>query len=217
MRIGILGTGTVGRTLGARLVQLGHEVVLGARQATNEAARQWASELGERAAAGTFADAAAHGEVVVNATAGVASVAALQAAGADRLDGKVLVDVANPLDSSAGMPPTLSILNTDSLGEAIQRQFPAARVVKALNTINANVMVDPARVPGEHTVFVAGNDPAAKSVVVGILRELGWPASSVIDLGDITAARGLEMYLALWIRLMLNFGTADFNIKVVRP
>ena len=217
MRIGILGTGMAGRTLGARLVQLGHEVVLGARQPTNEVARGWASELGERAAAGTFADAAAHGEVVVNATAGSASVAALQAAGADNLDGKVLIDIANPLDFSAGMPPRLAVANTDSLGEAIQREFPAARVVKALNTVNANVMVDPARVPGEHSVFVAGNDPEAKAAVIGILRELGWPASSVVDLGDITAARGLEMYLPLWVRLMLTWGTADFNIKVVRP
>ena len=217
MRVGVLGTGIVGRTVGTRLVQLGHDVAMGSRSATNETAREWASNQGGRATTGTFANAAAHGELLVNATAGAASVAALRSAGADNLAGKVLVDAANPLDFSAGMPPTLTVANTDSLAESIQREFPALRVVKALNTVNANVMVDPGRLPGPHNLFMAGNDAAAKAKTAGLLREFGWPADSVIDLGDLSAARGMEMYVVLWVRLMITSGTADFNVKLVRP
>ena len=144
------------------------------------------------------------------------SVEALRAAGADNLAGKVLIDVANPLDASSGFPPTLAIVNTDSLGETIQREFPGARVVKALNTVNCAVMVDPSSVPGEHDVFVAGEDGDAKAVVVGLLRELGWTGDRVVDLGGIRAARGMEMYLPLWLSMMQAFGTAAFNIRVVR-
>lgn len=216
MRMGVLGTGTVGQTVGTKLAELGHEVVLGARQATNEKAIGWAERTGGGARAAAFADAAAHGEMVFNATAGVGSLAALGAAGAANLAGKVLVDIANPLDFSAGMPPSLTIVNTDSLGEAIQREFPDARVVKALSTVTARVMVDPSRLPGEHNLPIAGDDAEAKRAVLRLLGEFGWPAESVIDLGGITAARAMEMYLPLWLRLAHATGTADFNIKVIR-
>jgi predicted dinucleotide-binding enzyme len=216
MKFAVLGTGMVGYTVATRLVDLGHEVVMGSRDAANPKAVEWARASGERAGAGTFADAAAFGEVVVNATAGVASVDALRAAGADNLAGKVLIDIANPLDASHGFPPTLAIVNTDSLGEMIQREFPSARVVKALNTVNCSVMVNPSVVPGQHDVFVAGDDGNAKATVVGLLREFGWTGDSIVDLGDIRAARGTEMYLPLWLSLMQALGTAAFNVKVVR-
>jgi predicted dinucleotide-binding enzyme len=215
MRFGVLGTGMVGQAIGGRLVGLGHEVVLGSRQAGNERAAAWAAAAGAGAGHGSFADAAGFGEVVVNATAGMASVAALTAAGADNLAGKVLIDVANPLDFGAGMPPTLGVCNTDSLGEQLQRAFPAARVVKTLNTVNADVMVDPGLLPGGHTMFLCGDDPAAKAEVAGVLRSFGWPAEDILDLGDISAARGMEMYLPLWLRLWAATGTGHQNVKVV--
>jgi predicted dinucleotide-binding enzyme len=216
MRIGVLGTGMVGETLATKLVEVGHDVVMGARSAGNDKAVAWSERFPERAGQGSFADAAAHGELIVNATAGVASVEALRAAGADNLAGKTLLDVANPLDFSGGFPPRLSVVNDDSLAEQIQREFPAARVVKALNTMNCQVMVDPARVPGEHDVLMAGDDEAAKEQVTGLLEEFGWPASAIHDLGGIGSARGLESYLPLWLSLMGWLGTGDFNIHVAR-
>jgi 8-hydroxy-5-deazaflavin:NADPH oxidoreductase len=215
MRIGVLGTGTVGETLATRLVGVGHDVVMGSRSAGNEKALAWAARFPERAGQGTFAEAAAHGALVVNATAGVASLDALRAAAPGDLAGKTLLDVANPLDFSAGFPPRLSVANDDSLAEQIQREFPDARVVKALNTMTAQVMVDPSLLAGEHDVFVAGDDPAAKAEVVELLRSFGWPDSAVRDLGGIAAARGMEAYLLLWLALMGSTGSAAFNIRVV--
>ena len=168
MRIGVLGTGDVGRRLGSKLVSLGHEVKMGSRTAGNAKAAEWTKGNGSRASAGTFADAAKFAEVVFNCTAGSVSLEALKQAGAKNLGGKVLVDVANPLDFSKGMPPTLTVCNTDSLGEQIQRAFPDAKVVKALNTMGNEVMVNPGLVPGEHDTFVCGNDPQAKAKVVEI-------------------------------------------------
>jgi predicted dinucleotide-binding enzyme len=214
MRIGVLGTGIVGRTLASALLSNGHEVRLGSRTAGNEAAVAWAQEIGGPASEGTFADAAGFGELVVNATAGAASLDALALAGAEQLAGKVLVDVSNPLDFSAGMPPTLTVCNDDSLAEQIQREFPDVRVVKTLNTVTAAVMVDPGMVPGTHTIFVAGDDAGAKAEVSELLREFGWPAASILDLGDVTAARGMEMYLPLWLRLWGAKGTAVLNVEV---
>jgi predicted dinucleotide-binding enzyme len=214
MKIGILGTGVVGSTLGTRLAQLGHEVKMGARTATNEKAAAWVKAAGKPASQGSFAEAAAFGELLFNCTSGGGSLQALEAAGAKNLDGKVLIDVANPLDFSQGMPPTLSIVNTDSLGERIQQAFPKARVVKALNTLSATVMVNPGAVKGETDLLIAGNDQAAKEQVKKLLESFGW--KSVIDLGDITNARGTEMWLALWIRLMGALGTPIFNLKLVR-
>ena len=162
---------------------------------------------------GTFADAAAGADVVVNATNGAGSLAALAAAGAENLAGKVLMDIANPLDFSHGFPPSLNPVNTDSLGEQIQRAFPEARVVKTLNTMTASVMVDPASVAGgDHSVFVSGNDAAAKETVAGLLKDFGH--RDIIDLGDITTARGAEMILPIWLRVWGALGTGAFNFKV---
>ena len=213
MRIGVLGTGIVGQTLATKLVDLGHEVTMGARSAGNEKAAEWATGAGDGAAEGSFADAAAHGELVFNCTAGTASLEALRAAGAEELRGKVLVDVANPLDFSGGMPPRLSVANDDSLGEQIQRELPDARVVKALNTISASVMVAP--IEGTQ-LFVCGDDETAKRQVTELLRSFGWPDDAVVDLGGIAQARGTEMYLALWVRLMGALGTPQFNVAIVR-
>ena len=170
MRIGVIGTGSVGKTIGTKLVELGHEVTMGSRSATNEQAAEWAASAGAGASHGTFADAAAAGELVFNCTAGMVSLEALGAAGEENLSGKVLVDVSNALDFSKGRPPTLSVCNDDSVGEQIQRAFPEAKVVKALNTMNAGVMVAPASIPGEHDVFVCGNDDGAKAQVSELLE-----------------------------------------------
>ena len=216
MRIGVLGTGMVGEAIATKLVGLGHDVMMGSRTPDNERAAAWVASAGEQASQGTFADAAAHGDLVFNCTAGEASLEAIGSARTEDLAGKVLVDVSNPLDHSRGMPPGLFVSSFDSLAEQIQRTFPDARVVKALNTVNCDVMVDPAKVPGEHDVFVCGNDEAAKTAVVELLGSFGWPAEHVVDLGDITAARGAEAYLLLWIRLWGALGTGHFNIKVTR-
>lgn len=215
MKIGVLGSGIVGASVGAKLIALGHEVRMGSRSATNAKAQEWARICGERASYGTFADAAAFGsDLVIHATHGARALEALRAAGERRLSNKVLLDIANPLDFSKGMPPTLSVANVDSLGEQIQRAYPRARVVKALNTVDAEVMVDPSLVPGEHDTFVSGNDPEAKAAVTALLHDFGW--KHVIDLGDITSARGTEMYLALWVRLYGQLKTGRFNIHVAR-
>ncbi|MFJ5560718.1 NADPH-dependent F420 reductase [Streptomyces sp. NPDC093250] len=225
MRYAVLGTGVVGRTIAGKLASLGQEVVIGTRdpQATlartepdgygNPPYSRWQAEH-RQVRLESFADAAAHGEVVVNTTAGLSSLQALESAGAAHLAGKVVIDIANPLDFSQGMPPLLDPVNTDSLGERIQRSFPDAKVVKTLNTMNAQIMVDPARVPGAHTVFVSGDDPDAKEAVTALLVSFGWPAGGIIDLGDITTARGVEMLLPLWLRLYGVFGHADFNFHI---
>ncbi len=216
MRIGVLGTGAVGRRIATRLVALGHEVTMGSRSAGSEALLEWVGEAGG-ARGGTFTDAASAAELVFNCTSGETSLEALAAAGAESLAGKVLVDVANPLDFSQGMPPTLSVCNDDSLGERIQAAFPEARVVKALNTVNNQVMTEPGRLPGAHNVFVCGEDAGAKAAVGELLQEFGWLPEQIIDLGGIAAARGTEMYLPLWLHLMGSLGTADFNIQVRVP
>jgi predicted dinucleotide-binding enzyme len=214
MKFGVLGSGMVGSTIATKLASLGHEVKMGSRDAANPKAKAWVTSAGRGASQGTFADAAAFGEIVFNCTNGMGSIDALKSAGAAALRGKILVDVANPLDFSKGMPPTLFVSNNDSLGETIQRTFPEAKVVKALNTVNANVMVDPGRVKGDHDLFVCGNDAAAKARVIRLLKdEFGW--KSVNDIGDITAARGTESYLHLWLRLYGALQTGDFNVHVV--
>jgi hypothetical protein len=226
MRVGVLGTGGVGQTLAAKITSLGHEVMVGTRDVQAALARTdagWGAQVLSEWHAdhpdvklGTFAEAAAHGEIVFNATAGMASLDALRAAGAENLKGKILVDVANPLDFSQGMPPTLSVCNTDSLGEQIQRAFPGAKVVKSLNTVSMGLMVDPDQVAGgDHHIFLSGNDEGAKKEVTRLLQEwFGW--KNVLDLGDITSARGPEMLLALWLRLMGTLQTPTATIKVVR-
>lgn len=214
MRIGILGTGVVGQTLATALVKLGHDVKMGSRTAANETAAKWVSGAGDHGTHGTFADASVFGEMVFNCTGGMVSLDALNQAGAESLKGKVLVDVSNPLDFSHGFPPTMSVCNTDSVAEQIQRAFPETKVVKALNTMTAAVMVNPAAVPGEHEVLLCGNDADAKTRVTELLRTFGW--REVLDLGDITAARGMEMILPIWLRLMVVLKTPVFNFHIAR-
>jgi predicted dinucleotide-binding enzyme len=226
VRLGILGTGTVGKTIAARLAGLEHDVMVGTRNPEETASRTepdpygnppfsaWQEEHPE-VKLGTFAQAAAHGEMIVNATAGAVSLEALEQAGEDNLRGKVLIDISNPLDFSKGMPPSLSVVNTDSLGEQIQRRFPEAKVVKTLHTMNAYLMVDPAQLAGgDHSVFVSGDDPEAKAAVTDLLRSFGW--TDIIDLGDITTARGTEMVLPVWLRLFGALQKPVFNFKIVR-
>jgi predicted dinucleotide-binding enzyme len=210
MRIAVLGTGMVGKTLATRFAELGHDVTI----ATRDPAVTQEREGDLPAPLATYADAAAGAEVVVNATNGQATLEVLGLAGAATLTGKVLLDVSNPLDFSQGMPPTLTVKDTDSLGEQVQRAFPDARVVKTLNTMNADLMVAPTRLGRPSSVFVSGDDAEAKQVVTGLLTELGH--EDVIDLGGIETARGTEMYLPLWLRLMGALGTVEFNIHVVR-
>ena len=216
MRIGVIGTGVVGRTLGGKLVELGHEVKMGSREARNDKAVEWAQGAGENASEGSFADAAEFGELVINATAGHAALDALNAAGAGNLSGKVLVDVSNALDFAGGPPPIVGLAVDESLGERIQAAFPDARVVKALNTMNASLMVAPGTLGESTNVFVCGNDEAAKAQVLELLETFGWLSGDIIDLGDISASRGAELYVALWVRLMGALGTPQFNIRVVR-
>jgi predicted dinucleotide-binding enzyme len=211
MRIAVLGTGAVGRTLAPAFARLGHDVVVGTRDpAVTRARGDWSLDVPLTA----YAEVPRDVDLVVNATNGLGSLDALRAVGSGVLDGKVLLDVANPLDASAGFPPTLAVKDTDSLAEQVQRAFPAARVVKALNTVTCTVMVDPARVgEGDTTMFVAGDDAAARATVVALLGALGW--RDIVEFAELSAARGMEMWLPLWVRLMGRLGTADFNIKVV--
>ncbi len=224
MKIGMIGGGGVGQALAAALLARGHEVMVGVRTpSVAELAKpraqavpltDWIAKTGGRVV--TFAKAAAFGEEVFNVTQGAHSIAALTAAGAANLAGKVLVDVANPLDFSAGMPPFLSAdySGPTSLGEAIQTAFPQARVVKAFNTVTAAVMVDPGLIPGAHDLFLSGNDPAAKAAVTDIARGFGW--TGFADLGDIVGARAQEAVLPIWVRLWTTGGSPLVNLKVVR-
>ena len=225
MRVGVLGTGVVGKTLAAALVGRGHHVMLGTRDVRRKmeekaeegsvSYRRWAS-TNKKVRLGTFAEAAAHGELLMNATAGHASVEVLSKVKPADLRGKILIDIANALGEWGDGPMELFVANTDSLAERIQRAQPGVRLVKALNTVTAHIMVNPKGLAGgDHDVFIAGNDPDAREQVVRFLRdEFGW--KTVIDLGDLTAARGLEMLIMLWLKLWTTFGTADFNYKIVR-
>ena len=227
MKIGVLGTSVVGQTISGKLADLGHDVTVGTRDVDKTMARTEPHPYGLPAfniwlkqypgiKLGTFADAAKHGEIVINATNGMGSLEALNLAGEANLNGKMLMDIANPLDFSQGMPPVLSVCNTDSLGEQIQRAFPKVKVVKTLNTVTASLMVDPRQLAdGEHHIFVSGNDAEAKAQIVNLLTTwFGW--KHIIDLGDITTARGTEMYLPIWLRLWGVSGTGIFNVKIVK-
>lgn len=227
MKIAVFGTGMVGRAISAKLAQLGHEVMMGTRDTAHTLARSGAEGVGDAPFAawiaqnpgvrlGSFAEAAAHGEMLFNATSGAGSLDALAQAGAAALGSKVLVDISNPLDFSRGMPPSLSVVNTTSLAEQIQQTYPNLRVVKSLNNVTAALMVEPGLLAnGEHSMFVAGNDEAARAQVRDILvNGFGW--QDVIDLGDLTAARGMEMFLPLWLRLFGQLQTPMVTIRVVR-
>jgi len=227
MRIAVFGTGPVGQALAGKLAELGHEVTVGTRDPEATLARTESDYLGNppfgvwreahpELGLARPVDAAAGAELAVNATNGAGSLEMLELAGRDNLAGKVLMDVANPLDFSQGLPPSFFVSNTDSLGEQIQRAFPDTKVVKALNTMNCEVMVDPAKVPGEHDVFVCGEDADAKRQVAELLQSFGWPTERIRDLGGISSARGTEMYVALWLRLWGALDSGYFNIAVVR-
>ncbi|MBX7142627.1 MAG: NAD(P)-binding domain-containing protein [Chitinophagales bacterium] len=214
MKIAVLGTGMVGDAIASKLIQLGHEVMMGSRTANNEKAWAWVSQSGPKASQGTFNDAAKFGDIVFNCTNGMGTMEALRQATAEHLNGKILIDISNPLDFSKGMPPSLFVCNTDSLAEQIQREFPETKVVKTLNTINCNVMVNPSLVPGEHDVFVSGNDADAKTKVKEILKSFGW--ENIVDLGDITTARAAEMWVFIWVRLWGFVGHPNFNLHIAK-
>ena len=212
MKMGVLGSGMVAQAISARLAELGHDVVIGTRDA--EKLRGWQSS-NQRVKIATFAQTAAHGEMIFNATNGAGSLQALLIAGAENLNGKVLVDVSNPLDFSNGFPPSLFTCGTDSLAEQIQRAFPFTKVVKTLNTVTARIMVYPQEMAGgDHHVFISANDADAKLQVIDLLRAFGW--TNIFDLGDLTTARGTEAYLLLWVRLFGSMNTGMINIKIMK-
>mgnify|MGYP000988047035 FL=1 len=218
MRISILGTGNVGDTIGSKLVELGHDVMMGSRSANNEKALAFVAKQSGKASAGTFADAAAFGEIIFNCTKGEASLDALKLAGA-ALDGKILIDVANPLDFSRGMPPGLvpALSNFNSLGEEIQRTFPNVKVVKTLNTMWCGLMVNPRMIgDGNHINYLCGNEAEAKEKVRALLKTFGWKDEQLLDLGDITNARGTEAVLPIWLRVWGATKTGAFNFGIVR-
>lgn len=225
MRYAVLGTGIVGQTIAAKLASLGHEVIIGTRSPEATLARTEPDFLGNPpfatwhaghpdVALRTFAEAAAFGETVVNTTAGAAALDALASAGSANLAGKVVIDIANPLDFSQGMPPSLNPVSTDSLGEQIQRAFPETKVVKTLNTMSCRIMVEPGRVADAHDVFVSGEDTGAKKQVTELLLSFGWPQDAILDLGGIDTARGAEMLFSLGWSLMGSLGHGDFNYRV---
>jgi predicted dinucleotide-binding enzyme len=226
MKLGIIGTGIVGQTIAAKLSEIGHDVMIGTRDVDKTLARTEPDKYGNppfsewkkqhpKVQVGTFSDSASHGEILINATDGSTSLNALKLTGMKNIQGKILMDIANPLDFSQGFPPSLSVCNKDSLGEQIQKAFPEAKVVKTLNTMNCSVMVNPDLVPGDHTVFLSGNDPDAKGQVARCLSEwFGWTKKNMIDLGNITTARGTEMLLPIWVRLYGALENAFFNFHI---
>jgi predicted dinucleotide-binding enzyme len=226
MKIGILGTGMVGQTIAEKLVRLGHNVMMGTRDKKATLAKTGKDNFGRPAFGewikdnsnvqlGTYSEAASFGEFLVNATSGTGSLSALKSSGENNLANKVLLDISNPLDFSRGMPPTLTVCNTDSLGEQIQKAFPKVKVVKSLNTLNAFVMVNPSMLQEATNIFLNGNDSNAKAEVRKLLTSFGWNEKDIIDMGDISTARGTEQILPIWIRLMGTFQTPVFNFKIV--
>jgi len=212
MKIGVLGSGMAAQGLSARLAELGHNVVIGTRDA--DKLRGWQSS-NQRVLIGSFAETAAHGDIVINATNGAGSLSALTMAGDENLADKILIDVSNPLDFSDGFPPSLTVFGKDSLAEQIQRAFPMTKVVKTLNTVTARVMTHPLEVAnGDHHVFISGNDADAKNQVTELLRSFGW--INVFDLGDISTARGAEAYVLLWVRLYGALNTSMINVKIMK-
>ncbi len=227
MKISVLGTGVVGQIISEKLIQLGHEVAIGTRNVQNTLEKtnkdnfgrppfgEW-HKFNKSVKLETYSGAAKFGSLIVNATNGVGSIEALSLAGSENLENKVLLDISNPLDFSRGIPPTLTICNTDSLGEQIQKAFPKTKVVKSLNTLNAYLMVNPSIISGDHNLFISGNEKSAKEEVEQLLISFGWKKSNLIDLGDITTSRGTEMLLPIWLRLWGALGTPEFNFNIVK-
>jgi 8-hydroxy-5-deazaflavin:NADPH oxidoreductase len=217
MKIAVLGTGMVGEAIGSKLVSLGHQVMMGSRATGNEKALTWTKTVGSHSSQGSFTDAAKFGEMVFNCTKGEHAIEALKLAGDINLKGKIVVDISNPLDFSKGMPPTLSVCNDNSLAEEIQKAFPESHVVKTLNTLTATIMVNPGLVNGgNHHIFLSGNDGPSKAKVKEILQSFGWGKDNIIDLGNISTARGTEQLLALWVRLMGVFNSPMFQFQIVK-
>lgn len=201
--IGVLGTGIVGRTLAARLAELGVDVMVGARSADSESLEPFAA-LDVRT--GSFADAVAHADLVINATNGQNSLAALESVGATALAGKTLVDVSNDLEPVEGGFPKPLASADDSLGQRIQAAYPDTYVVKTLNTMTCTVMADPSTVEGDHVVFLSGDDDAAKDRVRELLASMGWRPVQMFDLGGIDTAAAAEMTMAIWMRVTIARG-----------
>lgn len=217
MKIGILGTGMVGQAIATKMIQLGHTIMMGSRSGKHEKAEAWIAANGASASQGTFAETASFGEIIFNCTKGEITLEVIKQAGAENLKGKILADVTNPLDFSKGMPPTLLIVNDNSLGEEIQKALPETHVVKTLNTMTAPVMVNPSLVNGgDHSVFLSGNSKEAKEKVGALLQEIGWKENNIIDLGDITTARGSEQLLPIWVRIYAVMGSPMFQFKIVK-
>jgi 8-hydroxy-5-deazaflavin:NADPH oxidoreductase len=221
VKVTILGTGSVGQTFATRLAGLGHQVMMGTRNASETLQREKFAEWHKENSAvqlGTFAEATAYGEIIFNALQGASALEVLKSIDATSLNGKILIDISNPLDSSKGFPPTLldGLNNTNSLAEEIQKLLPAVKVVKTLSTMWCGIMVNPMMIGnGDHNVFMAGNDADAKTSAKEILASFGWIVSNIIDLGDISKARGVEMYLPLWLSIYSATNNGAFNIKIV--
>jgi len=213
MKIGVLGTGDVGRAIGMAFVTLGHDVKMGSRSATNEKAVAWAKEMGAKASVGTFADAASYGEIIVLATLGVANESALRSAGPEKLRGKVVIDTTNPLDFSGGMPPKLAVAGNDSAGERVQRLLPGAHVVKAFNTVGSAHMFRPSFPGGPPDMFICGNHDGAKQTVAGILSDFGW---GVVDIGGVESSRYLEAMCLVWVLHGARTNTWNHAFKLLR-
>ena len=220
MKIGILGTGSVGQTIGRALIAKGHEVMMGSRSLTNEKANAWAVANGANAGNGMFEDAAKFGELIFICLNGNITSDALQQAGPDNFAGKVVIDVTNPLDFSSGMPPSLleKYCNIYSLGEEVQKLLPTAKVVKGLNTVTANLMVNAQLVNnGNHNLFICGNDADAKNTVRQFLSDnFQWKAEHILDFGDIKSARLTEAIVPFWVGAMQVVGTPMFNYQIVK-
>lgn len=225
MKISVLGTGMVGQSITAKMSAIGHKVTMGTRnpqqtidnkkpnQMTGVVFSDWHKD-NQSVKLEAFADATIGADLIINTTSGMASLAVLELVGEKHLGEKILIDIANPLDFSHGMPPSLNPVNTDSLGEQIQMKYPNTKVVKTLNTMNTFIMMNPNLVSGDHTVFVSGNDPEAKAEITKLLQSVGWQSKNIIDLGDISTARGTEMMLPIWLRLYAAFGHANFNFHI---
>jgi predicted dinucleotide-binding enzyme len=213
MRVGILGTGDVGKALGRGFVTLGHDVKMGARDANNPKAAAWANEMGAKASAATFADAASFGDVIVLATLGVANESALDAARPDNLNGKVIIDATNPLEFAQGMPPKLAVSGDDSGGERVQRQIRDAHVVKAFNTVGHAFMFRPDFPGGPPDMFIAGNSDDAKRTVSSIVKDFGW---NVVDVGGIESSRYLEAMCLVWVLSAMRTGNWSQAFKLLK-
>lgn len=211
-KVGILGSGDVGKQLASGFARHGYEVVIGTRDPAK--LETWRKNAPQNIRVGSFSDAASHGQIVIIATKGEATEAAIDLAGVKNFKGKLVLDAANPLDFSKGMSPALFVGTTDSLGERVQRKLPDAHVVKCFNTVGNAKMIDPAFKEGVPPMFICGNDAASKKKTEAVLKELGWPGA--LDVGGIDGARYLEALVPLWVRTAMVLNTAEHAFKVVR-